>query len=149
MASPPKKHGYDYSTEILKECQSKEELKEWGIIYSILWDIVKSDDWANLKLEEGDGTTHSKEVREKIGKSSKGRKQSSEARKKNSEANSGANNPMFGKTHSEEARLKISESKKNRPGPNKGRKMSEDQKQKIRDSVKANYAQKSRLTPDF
>ena len=50
-----KVHGKDHSTEILKECTTKEELKYWGIFYSNLWNVVKSEDWANLKPEEGDG----------------------------------------------------------------------------------------------
>lgn len=54
-------HGYDYTTEIIKECQAKEELRYWGIYYSILWNIVTACDnngkklWANLKPETGDG----------------------------------------------------------------------------------------------
>jgi transposase len=31
-----KKHGYDVTTEILRECFSKEEVKEWGLYYSKL-----------------------------------------------------------------------------------------------------------------
>ena len=50
-----KEHGFDYNTEVLKECFSKEEIKEWGIYYSQLWDIVNSNEWANLKIETGDG----------------------------------------------------------------------------------------------
>jgi len=50
-----KEHGYNYTTEIIKECQTKEELKEWGLYYSRLWNIVDSNEWANLKLENGDG----------------------------------------------------------------------------------------------
>lgn len=50
-----KKHGYNVSTEILRECKSTEELKYWGQFYSQLWDIVGSDEWANLKIEMGDG----------------------------------------------------------------------------------------------
>jgi hypothetical protein len=49
------KHGYDYTTEILFETTSKEELKEKGLYYSELWNIVDSDDWANLRVENGDG----------------------------------------------------------------------------------------------
>lgn len=54
-------HGRDYSTTIIRECNTKEEVKEWGLHYSTLWDIVKSRDefgkkvWANLKPESGDG----------------------------------------------------------------------------------------------
>jgi hypothetical protein len=50
-----KKHGYDVTTEILRECQTSEEVKEWGLYYSELWNVVDSKDWANLKPESGDG----------------------------------------------------------------------------------------------
>jgi hypothetical protein len=50
-----KKHGYDCDTEILKECSSKEELREFGLYYSNLWNVVESDEWANLREEKGDG----------------------------------------------------------------------------------------------
>jgi hypothetical protein len=49
------KHGYDYTTEVLHECQSKEELKEQGLHYSNIWNVVESAEWANLKPESGDG----------------------------------------------------------------------------------------------
>jgi hypothetical protein len=58
-----KKHGYDVTTEILKECKNNEELKYWGLYYSDLWDVVNARDkngkktWANLKPESGDGVT--------------------------------------------------------------------------------------------
>lgn len=50
-----KKHGYDYTTEILFMSESKEEIKEKGIYYSDLWNVVDSKEWANLKKEECDG----------------------------------------------------------------------------------------------
>ena len=144
-----RKHGYKYSTEIIKECSNKDELREWGIYYSNLWNIVNDSSWANLKPEEADGGTLSEESKRKIGLASKGRKQSAEARRKNSEKNSGENNHMFGKTHSPEARAKISMAAKNRKGPNKGKSMSAEQKEKIRQSVKARYELNRQLTPDF
>lgn len=49
------KYGYDYTTEILCECGSKQEAKEKGLYYSRLWNVVESKEWANLKKEEGDG----------------------------------------------------------------------------------------------
>jgi len=49
------KHGFDYDTEILKECSTPDEVKHWGEYYSELWDVVTSDEWANLKAESGDG----------------------------------------------------------------------------------------------
>jgi hypothetical protein len=57
------KHNYDVTTEILKECSFKNEVKEWGLYYSHLWNIVEERDehgnktWANLKPEEGGGGT--------------------------------------------------------------------------------------------
>lgn len=68
-----KKHGYDYSTEILKECQTKEELAAAGIYYSNLWNVIESEEWANLKVEQGDGGRQSEDVRRRIGEASKGR----------------------------------------------------------------------------
>lgn len=67
------KHGYEYTTTILKECKNKDEVKEWGLYYSRLWNIVESNEWANLKEEQGDGGRQSKEVRQKIGAAGLGR----------------------------------------------------------------------------
>ena len=50
-----KKHGTDLHTEILGEFDNEEQLKELGRYYSELWDIVKSEEFANLRIEEGDG----------------------------------------------------------------------------------------------
>lgn len=51
------KHGYDYSTEILLATENKEELKETGLFFSTLFNIVKSKEWANLQEEKGDGVS--------------------------------------------------------------------------------------------
>jgi hypothetical protein len=54
-------YGDDHYTEIVMECQSKEEFKYWGRYYSRLWNIVNAQDdfgnkiWANQKIEGGDG----------------------------------------------------------------------------------------------
>ena len=50
-----KKHGRDYSTEILLATQDQAELKKMGQYYSALWNVVDSDEWANLQPEEGQG----------------------------------------------------------------------------------------------
>lgn len=50
-----KKYGKNYTTEILKECSSNEEVKFWGMYYSNLWNVVNDIGWANLKPESGDG----------------------------------------------------------------------------------------------
>lgn len=50
-------HGYDVETEILRECRSNDEVKQWGLHYSHLWNVVESNEWANLREENGDGYT--------------------------------------------------------------------------------------------
>lgn len=69
-------HGYDYDTEILKECQTNEEIAEWGLYYSKLWDVVASNEWANLTEESGSGGNNgviwTEEMRQKASKRNKG-----------------------------------------------------------------------------
>ncbi len=67
------KHGYDYTTTILRECQDNEELKVWGRYYSNLWQVAENDEWANLKTEEGQGGHLSQETKRKIGLSNTGK----------------------------------------------------------------------------
>ena len=50
-----KKYGNDVDTEILFESENIEEIKEKGLYYSKLWDIVHSDEWANFIEENGSG----------------------------------------------------------------------------------------------
>jgi hypothetical protein len=50
-----KKHGYDVTTVILKECETNDEVKKWGLYYSNLWNIVENKSWANLIPESGEG----------------------------------------------------------------------------------------------
>ena len=91
-----KKHGYNVTTEIIFVTDSKDEIKEKGIYYSNLWNIVESDDWANLKPEEGDGgkIVLTDEIIAK-------RKQFMLT-----------NNPFKGKKHSEETKQKIRDKRK-------------------------------------
>lgn len=49
------KHGYDYTTEILLATEDKSELKETGVFFSKIFNVVQSQDWANLQEEKGDG----------------------------------------------------------------------------------------------
>lgn len=50
-----KKHGYDVDTEVLLETNNNNDIRQWGEHYSVLWNVVESDKWANLKPESGDG----------------------------------------------------------------------------------------------
>lgn len=59
-----REHGYDVTTEILKECKTKEELSYWGRYYSQIWNIVESKNWANKIPESGGGHNNGKVLRE-------------------------------------------------------------------------------------
>jgi hypothetical protein len=48
-----KKYGSDIETELLYETDSLEDLERISLDYSALWDIVESDEWANLIPESG------------------------------------------------------------------------------------------------
>jgi hypothetical protein len=63
----------------------------------------------------GDGVSgliHSKEVRERMSKSHKGKIRSEETKKRISESKKGENNHIYGKSHSEETKRKQSEAKR-------------------------------------
>jgi hypothetical protein len=95
-----KQYGNDYSTEIIKECQSKVEFNYWGRYYSQLWDVVKSPQWGNKIPETGGGNDLTEEARDKlrsyrIGKPSwnKGKPQTLESNIKRSAALKGKTRP--------------------------------------------------------
>ena len=109
------KHGYDVTTEILLETNCKTELKEKGEYYSMLWDIVASDDFANLRNETGDGGDTSKTPGYQAGMAEwqasddfiKNKERSSAQQKERIKlglnpicGKAGKDNPMFGKTGS-------------------------------------------------
>ena len=48
-------HGIDVKTEILFESSCAKEIKEKGLYFSKLWNVATSKDFANLKIEEGEG----------------------------------------------------------------------------------------------
>lgn len=83
------KHGYQYTTTILKECQDTEELKTWGRYYSDLWNVAESKEWANLKTEEGQGGELSAESKAKISAKNKGKIRSQEYKRQMSVIKSG------------------------------------------------------------
>lgn len=131
-----KKYGNYCDTKILKECNSKEEVKAWGLYYSQLWDVAKSDEWANFIPESGEGGAtkgmsgkkHSAETKKKMSDSHKGKLVSAETRKKMSSWQKGKERlDLRGKSPSLETRKKISNATKGKPkGP-----LSEEHKQQI------------------
>jgi hypothetical protein len=50
-----KKHGRKITTKVLFSSFDKKEVVEMGKFYSTLWDVVNNKEFANLKIEEGDG----------------------------------------------------------------------------------------------
>lgn len=112
------KHGYDYTTEILLETDNDEELKEQGVYYSNLWNVVESTEWANLIIEQGDGGDTSQ---------SEGWQAYYSRRDYN-----GENNPFYGKTHTNETKALLAEKASEQW---KGVSKSKDQKRKIAEAL--------------
>lgn len=80
-------YGNNISTQIVAsfEEDQREEMTEFALFFSDFFDIVNSNEWANLKPENGlDGGRLGVDL-------------------------SGKNNPMYGKNHSEETKAKIKE----------------------------------------
>ena len=117
-----KKHGYDIETEILRECKDETELKEWGLYYSNLWNVVESEEWANLKPEIGDGGSEAGPNNPNFGRKNPAQ----------SQRMSGENNPMYGKPRPKELNEEHSLRMKGRPAHNTGKPMSSAQKEKLR-----------------
>ena len=116
------KHGRNIKTEILLQTEEKEFFTKECLRYSQLFNIVESNDWANLIPENGlDGGTrhhnpywlvgyhHSDDAKRKISKSSKGRVSTKH---------------WLGKTHTDETKEKISLSKT-------GKKFSDEHKKNL------------------
>jgi len=90
-----KKHGKEITTEILHECQSKTEIKDRGLYYSELWNVVDACDvlgkktWANLKPEAGEGGDCGPKGRAEISRKGKGRTHSDLTKRKMSYSHTG------------------------------------------------------------
>lgn len=126
-----KQHGNNCTTEIIKECENMEDLRQWGLYYSELWDVVNNEEWANLKPESGDGSAgmkHSDETKKRMSLSHQSHITTEETKKKIGLANSK-------KIRSVETKKKISETltgRKNGPPTDETkRKISEAQLGKV------------------
>jgi hypothetical protein len=141
-----KEHGEEHTTEIIRECQTNEELNHWGRHYSSLWNVADSPEWANRIPETGGGSCsiesakkisatllgrkkppRTKEYRDNISKSCIGipkprSKEHQEAWIKSSKANWKENH---------ERKTKVSEMGKS----NKGRKHTPESSEKKRQSM--------------
>ena len=118
----------DIITNVLFTTNNKEELKKEGTYYSELYDIVKSDKWANLVIENGEGGSydrifkHSEETKYKLRELNKGRTHSERTKNK-------IRNKLLGHEVSNEAREKISKK-------TIGRKLSDELKKKMSEARK-------------
>lgn len=111
-----KKHkieSHEVKTVILFKTFDKKALREAGLYYSTLYNVVESKLWANLIPETGDGVLKAKlteEHKRKISDAGKGRVISPETREKLRKAH-------LGKKHRKETKLKLSLAKKGKNGP--------------------------------
>ena len=116
-----KKYGNDVGTHIILSTENLEALKWWGLYFSELWDIVKSDEWANLCPENGYTTILSEDTKKKIGQKVSlillGHEVSDETKQKISAANKG--------------RRFTEQQKENMSRGSKGKKLSPEHKIKI------------------
>jgi hypothetical protein len=125
-----KTHGFDFKTEILLATQDLTQIKETGIFFSKLWNIVESTEWANLMEESGTGGSNSKNIDYK--KLVETRKRNGKTWTQSGESNLKRSIAQTGKTKSEESIRKTVESKK-RNGTNKH---TEETKIKLSESSK-------------
>ena len=119
------KHGFDYNTEILRECVTNDEVKQWGEYYSNLWNIVESNDWANLKNEAGDGGDSGPVGRSKISKAHTGRKHTPDQNENKSKRQTGIKrSPEY---LAKKIGLKYKKPKaRSKPNKNKGRPLTQE-----------------------
>ena len=145
-----------FDAEIRKTFDTKEQAVAWETRVLHRCKVLHDDRWLNRNIagyiiptEESNkkisdyhkDKPKSEEHKNNLSKSQKGKPknyvQTEEHRRKNSEANSGKNNPMYGPC-SEERAANISAAKKGKPAKNKGVPMSEEQKSLIRATKAAN-----------
>lgn len=108
------KHGYDVTTIVLYETSYMEEIKEIGLYFSELWNIVESKEFANMKQEDGTGGGgFSKEVIDKIIKGCTGLKRSDATKQKMSES-------FKGRKFTDKHKQKLRENRNNCLDNNKG-----------------------------
>ena len=150
-----------FSFQVLEECKASQLL----VVEQAYFDSFKDDkiplyNYGEYVINPMLGRNMSEETKKKVSKSLKeyaknrtpeeierhaeflrNRVITEETRKKLSEANTGENNPMYGKTLTDEHKRKISEAIRGKKNPNKGHKgrvgckHSEESKKKIRDSL--------------
>lgn len=128
----------DVETEILLKTEDITIISFWGLYYSKLWNIVESENWANLMPESGYKVTFTEEMRAKISKSLLNNtrtlkyKHTEETKKKLSIKRQGRK-PMLGKKHSKET---INKFMGRKGGGCKGLQMSKENRDKLTELLK-------------
>ena len=132
-----KKHGDDVSTYVIGSYDTLDELKIAGLYYSKVWNVVESNDWANLVEESGDGvpkgTHHSQEHNQKMRLAMLGKKHSEETKRLLRQNHNPLSNPVpslrKGKTgvYSEKTlqNMSLAQKGKSKPSRLKGRSFDE------------------------
>lgn len=153
-----RKYGYDITTEVLLETTDPNEIKEKGLYYSNLFDVVNSEKWANLKPECGDGGGMtpaiiqkildtkrangykiSEETKSKIANRLKGHKRSEESIQKTA-------TKLRGCKRSTEFKENLSNKRKGELNPYYGKKHSEEVRKRISESHKGKKYNQSKHT---
>jgi hypothetical protein len=89
-------HGNHITTEIIDECETKEELIQKGMFWSEKFNVVESEEWANLIPERGDGgptmlgrkITPEQKIKQKVALQNFWKNASDDYKQKRSNANS-------------------------------------------------------------
>jgi hypothetical protein len=168
------KYGYDVKTVILLASECPKEIKETGLFFSKLFNIVKSKDFANLMEETGDGgntftnNPNKEEIRKKLSQKGIGRICSDKTKEKikvalnsidrsYSGSDDKMNNAFSGKKHTQEAKEKSSlsnrrfrseNSRKNKTvtkSYNKGIPKTEEHKRKLSEALLGRKPSNSRI----
>jgi len=131
-----KEQASNWETRVLRRCRVLED-ERW-LNQNIAGYIVPTEESRQKISDYHKGKPKSDQHKQNLSKSQKGKSknyvQTEEHKRKNSLANSGKNNPMYGACTPERA-ANISAAKKGKPAANKGIPMSEEQKQKLRDKM--------------
>lgn len=112
-----KEYGKELDTEILKECHTNEEVSFWGRYYSDLWNVSKSDEWANIIPETGGSASGRKRPQHAIeitAYKNKGKKRTDEFKANRT----GPLNSFFDKKHTDETRKLMSQNHADVSGSN-------------------------------
>lgn len=139
-----KEQASNWETRVLRRCRVLED--DCWINQNVAGYIVPTEESRKKISDYHKDKPKSKEHKQNLSKSQKGKPkkyvQTEEHRRKNSLANSGKNNPMYGPCTPERA-ANISAAKKGKPAKNKGVPMTEEQKAKIRAAKAANPTKRS------